>query len=259
MKDVRAYIGTSGWNYPHWRERFYPRGLHGEDWLEYYARHFDTVEINNTFYRIPDRKTVEHWGQRVHSRFRFAVKMWRGVSHFKKLKDCREHLVKFFAPLDVWPADWHGPILVQLPSNQGKDLDKLDAFLDVLKDVTHPSRWKIAFEFRNSHWLCEETYALLDRRRVAICLHDMPPADVDLPGGAAFVYVRRHGTRGDYRGNYSDDAIMEDARRIEEWLDMGRMVFVYYNNDEDAHAVDDAKRLEAAVRFSPKVTSTSSA
>jgi uncharacterized protein YecE (DUF72 family) len=247
VRNARAYIGTSGWNYGHWRGRFYPQGLRQADWLEHFARRFDSVEVNNPFYRVPTRDHVEQWARSASSRFRFAVKMWRAVTHYKKLKDCGEHLATFFSPISALPVSRRGPVLVQLPANQGKDLDKLDAFLAELKAVTHPERWKVAVEFRNRDWLCREVYELLDEHRAAVCLHDMPPADVAEPNDARFVYVRRHGPRGDYRGSYADRAVRQDARRIARWLDEGRTVFVYYNNDAEACAVRDAERLEDAL------------
>ena len=244
MKAARAYIGTSGWNYGHWRTRFYPKGLGQRDWLCHYAEYFKSVEVNNSFYRVPAPETVTLWSRQAPSTFRFAVKMWRGVSHFKKLKDCREHLQKFFLSVGELRVGQRGPVLVQLPSNQGKDLAKLDAFLGDFRAVTRPARWKIALEFRNPEWLCPETYALLDRRRAAICLHDMPPAAVVEPNDASFVYVRRHGPAGDYRHSYSDRALRKDARRIRRWLEEGRMVFAYFNNDAEACAVSNARQLK---------------
>ena len=244
MKNARAYVGTSGWNYSQWRARFYPKELRQADWLAHYTSHFRSVEVNNTFYRVPDRETVDLWARDAPSAFRFAVKMWRGVSHFKKLKDCREHLEKFYLPVAVLPAGQRGPVLVQLPSNQGKDLPKLDAFLGEFRAVTRPAHWKVAVEFRNGDWLCPETYHVLDRRRAAICLHDMPPAAVIEPNDASFVYLRRHGPAGDYRHSYSDRALREDARRIRRWLEEGRMVFAYFNNDAEACAVSNARQLK---------------
>ncbi len=244
MKGARAYIGTSGWNYRDWRTRFYPEGLRQADWLRHYAEHFQSVEVNNSFYRVPDRALVALWGRQAPGAFRFAVKMWRGVTHFKKLKNCREHLETFFHAVEVLPGSRRGPVLVQLPSNQGKDVLKLDAFLEEFKAVTHPARWKVAVEFRNADWLCPETYHVLDRRRAALCLHDMPPAAVTEPNNASFVYIRRHGPAGDYRHSYSDRALREDARRIGRWLDEGRMVFAYFNNDAEACAVRNARKLE---------------
>lgn len=250
MSGSQAWIGTCGWNYGHWRERFYPKDLRKADWLSHYANQFSTVEINNTFYRIPKAGQGADWAKQTPGRFRFAVKMWRGVSHFKKLKDCREQLQKFFDPVSSLESKHRGPILVQLPPNQGKDLAKLDAFLAELKEVTRPARWKIAVEFRNREWLCPKTYNLLNRRRAAICLHDMPPADVSEPNDASFVYLRRHGPTGNYQDSYSEQDIREDARHIRRWLEENRMVFIYYNNDAEANAVRDAGRLQGTLEGS---------
>lgn len=246
-RSSRAYIGTSGWDYPHWRERFYPKDLRQADWLEHLSRRLGTVEVNNSFYRVPDRRIVEEWEAEAPSGFRFAVKMWRGVTHFKKLKDCRHHLERFFAPVSVLATRARGPVLVQLPAQQGRDLAKLERFLDALKSVTHPDRWKIAVEFRHPDWLCREAYELLDRQQAAICLHDMPPCHVTEPNEARFVYVRRHGPEGDYQRAYSRRDIRKDARAVRAWLDDGRTVFVYFNNDGRGHAPRNAGELRAAV------------
>jgi uncharacterized protein YecE (DUF72 family) len=242
---ARAWIGASGWNYADWRGKFYPEDLRKADWLSHFAGAFDTVEVNNTFYKLADDHTIEHWAEQTPSRFRFAVKMWRGVSHYKKLKDAGDHLRRFFGPVSTLPARRRGPILVQLPKNQGRDVDKLDRFLDTLREITGNSRWKVAFEFRHADWLCDEVYRVLDRHRAAICLHDMnDQAPTDEPNDASFVYLRRHGTSGEhYHGGYSEAQIRRDAKHIAGWLKQGRTVFAYYNNDVGGHAVEDARRL----------------
>jgi uncharacterized protein YecE (DUF72 family) len=248
MPDARAYLGTSGWNYRHWREVFYPKGVAQRKWLSYFAGEFDTVEVNNTFYRVPKAHMVSGWSEAVPQRFRFAVKLWRGITHQKKLKDCREQLDRFFEAAAVLPTPQRGPVLVQLPPSQNKDTQKLAAFLEDLKAATGRERWKIVVEFRHTGWLCPETYEVLDRARAAICLQDMPPADVTLPNNARFVYVRRHGPGGDYRGAYSDEQLDGDAQAIGGWLAEGRSVFVYFNNDEAGNAVIDARRLRERLR-----------
>jgi len=140
--DPRAYIGTSGWNYRHWKDAFYPRSVKAADWLGYFAGQFDTVEVNNSFYRVPTAGVVARWQSQVPGGFRFAVKLWRGITHFRKLVDTREHLETFFRAIEPLATAHRGPLLVQLPPSQGRDLAKLDAFLDDLKAVTHPARWR---------------------------------------------------------------------------------------------------------------------
>lgn len=246
MQQARAYIGTSGWNYRDWKEILYPRGLRQSDWLHHFAREFDTVEINNTFYRIPQPEMVQRWSEQTPRRFRFAVKLWRGITQFKKLADCREQLESFFQAVG-FPTSQRGPLLVQLPPSQGCDVDKLNAFLDDVREITAPARWKVAVEFRNDSWLCDTVYQLLDRHRAAVCLHDMPRrAPVEEPNDASFVYVRRHGATGKYRGCYAEKHIAADANRVRRWLREGRTVFVYYNNDVEGHAVENARQLQEA-------------
>ncbi|MBW3541926.1 MAG: DUF72 domain-containing protein [Planctomycetes bacterium] len=243
-----AYIGTSGWIYRDWKERFYPKGLRQADWLSYLSRRFNTAEINYTFYRFPRPKAVEEWSNAVPSRFRFAVKLWRGMTQYRKLRNCRAWLENFFEALDPLPQRQRGPLLVQLPPAQGRDIEKLDAFLGEVREVTGRARWKIAVEFRRENWLCDETYRLLDRHRAALCLHDMPNrAPVAEPNDASFIYLRRHGATGKYEGRYEEHHLKADATRIRHWLKQGRTVYAYYNNDRHAHAPANAARLKDLV------------
>lgn len=243
-----VHIGTSGWNYPHWKQHFYPTEIRQADWLGFYAQHFDTVEVNYSFYRIPSREAVERWIGMTPNRFRFAIKLWRGITHFRKLKNCRGLLQNFFDAFSSLPPRRRAPLLIQLPPNQGRDLAKLDEFFQELREVSAPSRWKVAVEFRNESWLCEDTYRLLNRHRAALCLHDMiGRADVDEPNDVKFVYMRRHGPSDESFGGYSPKQIQRDARRIRKWLGEGRSVFVYYNNDAEGYAILNAMQLHEAV------------
>jgi uncharacterized protein YecE (DUF72 family) len=242
-----AWIGTSGWNYAHWKERFYPRGVRQADWLGYLAERFNSAEVNYSFYRIPKREAVENWLGQVPSRFRFAVKVWRGITQYKKLKGAGGYLKNFLDVVEAVPTRNRGPLLVQLPPGQGRDLEKLDAFLDELRELS-PSRWKVAVEFRHPSWLCDEAYHLLDRQRAALCLHDMKDrAPVNEPNDASFIYMRRHGSHRGKGGGYTPAEIEQDAQRVRQWLKAGKMVFVYYNNDWEGHAVRNARALAAGL------------
>lgn len=248
MATPRAYIGTSGWTYPDWKLRFYPREVRPADWLAYFSRHFETTEVNNSFYRMPRQDVVERWSNQVPPGFRFAVKLWRGITQYKKLRNCRESLQLFFDAVDVLPARQRGPLLVQLPPNLKRDLPRLADFLNEVHEVTADSAWRIAVEFRHNDWLCNDTYQLLDRHRAAICLHDLPDRGAATePNDAPFVYVRRHGKTGKYRGNYPDEDLAADADRIRAWLARKKTVFVYFNNDLEGHAVANARQLNALV------------
>ena len=248
MKKGRLYVGTSGWSYAHWAKgRFYPRGLKPSDWLGHYARCFGTVEVNASFYRPPRPEMIARWRDVTPARFRFAVKLWRRVTHEKRLSDCAVELRDFLATVCELRAR-RGPLLVQLPPSLRRDRVQLGDFLTELKRAARRSRWRIAVEFRHAEWICDQVYELLDRFNAALCLADMPRCPTTEPNDAGFVYVRRHGPGGRYRGPYSSRHIAQDAKRIQTWLQAGRDVYVYYNNDLEGHAVDNARQLIEAMR-----------
>jgi uncharacterized protein YecE (DUF72 family) len=234
---ARAYVGTSGWNYKHWRELIYPKGFPQRRWLDFTAEHFNTVEVNTSFYRIPKRDTIEAWHKATPSSFVFALKIWRGISHYRKLKNAETFTTNFLDVAEALPENRRAPLLLQLPPNYGKDVERLRSYLSVLHSLM-PSRWQVAVEFRNDSWLDAEVYRVLDANGAALCLHDMPGrAAVDQPNDVPFVYIRRHGTaEGRYSGSYSPDAIVRDAERMRCWVAQGRSAYLYYNNDIGGHA-----------------------
>lgn len=239
----RSFVGTSGWSYAHWSKgRFYPPGLKQGDWLRFYAERYRTVEINLSFYRIPSEAMVRRWTDTVYGDFRFALKLWRGITHLRKLNDAQDYLGNFFQVANGLGSR-RGPLLVQLPPSLGLDLERLDDFLRRLPDAMGDLEWRVAVEFRHPSWLVPETCRLLERYEAALCLADMARGPVTEPNDAGFVYVRRHGSDGHYQGRYTDRQIAADAQRIRAWLGEGRDVYVYYNNDVGGHAVDNAKTL----------------
>jgi uncharacterized protein YecE (DUF72 family) len=247
MASGQCYIGTSGWSYKHWSQgRFYPRGLKPAEWLAYFAQEFRTVEINASFYRLPKPGMFERWRAVTPPEFRFAVKLWRWITHLKKLKDCATELADFFAVADELGPK-RGPLLVQLPPSMRKDEARLDGFLAQLHAVSQSRPWLVTVEFRHPEWLCDEIYGLLSRHQAAVCLADLKRCPILEPNDAPFVYIRRHGPGGRYRGCYTPEHIAEDARRIRDWLAAGKDVYVYYNNDVGGHAVDNARQLIEAV------------
>lgn len=247
MRSGKAFIGTSGWSYAHWgKDRFYPKGLKQGEWLTYFAQRFMTVEINTTFYRMPRPEFVQRWRTVTSSGFRFAVKLWKRITHEKRLVDCGEVLRKFLEVAEgLGPR--RGPLLIQLPPTLRRDPQRLDAFLDDLHHAAGRARWHIAVEFRHPSWIEDEVIEVLNRRHAALCLSDMPRCPVTEPNEAAMVYVRRHGPTGRYQGRYAPAHITADARRIRGWLKSGRDVYVYYNNDIGGHAVDNARQLAEAL------------
>jgi len=239
-KTVR--VGTSGWSYRHWRGVFYPEDLPQRRWLEHYAEHFDTVELNTTFYHLPKESTCEGWRQRVPEGFVFACKASRIITHRLRLADCREPLDTFLERLGRL-ADRLGPVLFQLPPSFGRDLARLSDFLSML-----PPAVLSVFEFRDESWYCEETFELLESRGVCFCSHDMPGLRAPRRGTGPAAYVRFHGPSRRYTGSYSDEELAGWAEWMAGQWEAGRSLYAYFNNDVGGHAVANARTLRQVLR-----------
>ena len=227
-------VGCSGWQYKHWKGDFYPPDLPQREWLAYYARHFDTVEVNNSFYRLPGEGVFDSWRSRTPPAFVFAVKASRFLTHMKKLKDPEEPIESLFSRTRELRGKL-GPVLYQLPRQMQKNVERLAGFLALL-----PKRIKHAIEFRDPSWYDDEVLRMLQRHRVALCLHDMPGSATPRLVTSRFSYVRFHGATGRYDGAYPQPLLEEWA----EWLaSSGHPAFVYFNNDVGGHAPRDAARL----------------
>lgn len=233
----RARIGTSGWVYPHWRGVFYPPDLPQSRWFEHYARHFDTVEVNNTFYHLPQEQTFREWEAQAPPGFVYALKASRYMTHLKKLKDAAEPLQHFLERARLL-GEHLGPILYQLPPNWHQDLARLESFLQLLPgDLLH------AFEFRHPSWYSEEALALLDRYGAGLCIMDLPGLASPLRVTGRLAYVRFHGPQRAYEGSYSEEELAAWARRVRGFLAEGRPAYLYFNNDAHGYAVQNALRL----------------
>ncbi len=237
MGEVR--IGTSGWVYPHWKGTYYPEELPQKDWFGHYARDFDTVEINNTFYRLPKAETFEHWGEVAPSGFLYTFKASRYITHIKRLLEPAQSLEKFLSRIRLaGPA--LGPLLYQLPPRWQADPERLEAFLQEL-----PAELTSVFEFRDDSWHREPVRQLLSRYGVAFCIHDHGTVDCPEWVTAGTVYLRFHGSsEAPYSGSYSDAFLKRQARRIAAWRKEGKDVFAYFNNDVGGHAVRNALTLK---------------
>jgi uncharacterized protein YecE (DUF72 family) len=234
-------IGCSGWNYAHWRNGvFYPPRLPASTWLEHYARFFDTVEVNATFYRLPKPSSVAHWVEQSPPGFAFAVKASRYLTHIRRLKDIGAGLARFYASIEpLLGSPKLGPILWQLPPNFRRDDDRLAAALELL-----PKEQRHAFEFRDASWFHPDVYALLRKHRIALVIADRPEVHAFQSHELTtdFMYARfHHGTRG-ARGNYSDSELDEWARRFEEWSRLAS-IWAYFNNDWEGFAPRNALLL----------------
>jgi uncharacterized protein YecE (DUF72 family) len=231
-------IGTSGYQYKHWKGLFYPEKLPPKQWFAYYTKHFDTVEINNTFYGLPAAETFTAWRKKAPPRFLYALKFSRYGSHLKRLQDPRG-TIKIFLQRARRLRNFLGPILVQLPPNWRANPDRL---ADFLKTTPRSVRW--AFEFRDPSWLCEEIFAMLQTYNAALCIHDMIK-DHPRRITADWVYQRFHGNH--YSGSYTRQRLQEEAKWIRQQLAGAKDVYVYFNNDAQGHAITNAAELKRYV------------
>ncbi len=237
MASIEIRVGCSGWQYRHWRGGFYPAELPARRWFEHYAATFDTVEINNTFYRLPDQSVFEEWRRQAPPGFRYAVKASRYLTHMKKLKEPVEPLERILGRArHLGPT--LGPVLYQLPPRWRYNRERIAAFLDLLpRDILH------VLELREESWYNEELFALLEARGVSYCAHDMVGLPPERRATGPIAYARFHGIGTKYGGSYAE----EDLRPWAEWLlgegKKGRSIHAYFNNDIGGHAIDNALTL----------------
>jgi uncharacterized protein YecE (DUF72 family) len=256
MGTGRIHVGCSGWHYRHWAGRVYPRDVPARAWLGEYARRFDTVELNNSFYRLPEAEQFARWRDQVASGFLFAVKASRYLTHFKRLIDPEEPLDRLFSRARHLGRAL-GPILYQLPPGWVPDNDRFQHFLQRLprkaRGVAGPLAH--AIEFRDPRGYSPEIIALLEEHDVALCVHDMPGSETPRLKVGPFVYLRLHGSGAKYGGSYPS----EHLRQWAEWIDAGsragKDAYVYFNNDREGYAVQNAETLrELLIRGSNRVS-----
>jgi len=238
----KIHIGTSGWHYKHWIGTFYPEGTKNLKQLEYYLEHFKTVEINNSFYRLPLKSTFQKWRKAVPADFVFSVKGSRFITHMKKLKVQRENIDKFFSRT-AHLEEKTGPILFQLPPGWNVNTNRFGEFLAQL-----PKGYRYAFEFRNDSWYEENIYALLRQHHCAFCIYELAGHLSPMEITADFVYVRLHGPGDKYQGSYPGSTLQYWAANCKKWQREGKDVFLYFDNDEAGYAAFNALDLVKMVK-----------
>ena len=235
---AEVLVGTSGWSYPHWRGPFYPPEVRPADFLPYYARRFATVEINNSFYRLPPETSVRRWRDLAPPDFSYAVKATRFITHYRRLQGAEEALAQFVERMSGLGGAL-GPLLFQLPPSLPLRLKRLEAFLELL-----PPASAAAFEFREPTWFDASVYAALERRAATFCISDLHGRATPEVVTAPLVYVRLHGP-GRYSGSYDDASLARWAEKCAAWARGGHEVRVYFDNDQRGYAAHDATRLKA--------------
>lgn len=232
------HIGTSGWHYKHWVGTFYPARTPASKMLAFYCKHFETVELNNTFYSLPKPAGLERWHDSSPEKFCFAAKGSRFITHMKKLKDPASALVKYFDAIDCL-REKLGPILFQLPPGWNFDEERFAIFLNAL-----PKHHRYAFEFRNETWNSTAAYELLARHKAAYCIFDLAGFQSPMEITADITYVRLHGPGGKYQGSYSEEALRGWAKQIQAWSRTLKAIYVYFDNDDSGYAAHNALRLK---------------
>lgn len=241
---ARHWVGTSGWSYASWKGLFYPRGLKQGDWLRHYAAHLGAVELNATFYRPPRADVVQGWHDKTPGEFLFAVKAWRAVTHFNRLSDGAGRLDTFFERIAAL-GEKAGPVLFQLPPRFPADVARLGDFLALL-----PAGRRYAFEFRDASWHADAIYDVLAQANAAFVPFELGRQRGPRIATADFVYVRLHGRKARYKGNYGKNALTDWATWLGEMMDAGRDAYVFFDNTDEAdyairNAVDLAAMLDA--------------
>ena len=239
---MRIHIGTSGWHYAHWRGPFYPKDLAANRMLRWYVEHFDTVEINNSFYRLPTDDAIKIWYEQTPAGFCFALKASRYITHRKRLLD-PEITVQNFLPRIEKLGRKLGPILFQLPPRWQVNADRLEELLRIL-----PRRHRYTFEFRDPSWNNPAIYELLRRYNAAYCITEIAGYQSPIKLTADFAYVRLHGPgEKAYQGSYTQVQLRRWAKLIAQWQKELQQVFFYFDNDQFGFAANNALELKEAL------------
>jgi uncharacterized protein YecE (DUF72 family) len=236
--SVKYYIGCSGWHYEHWRGLYYPDEWPRSKWLQFYAGQFNTVELNNSFYKLPSEKAFASWRESTPDNFFFAVKASRFITHIKRLKNLGSAVENFLSRA-VLLGDKLGPFLYQLPPNMKRNDELLRDFLSSL-----PPKYQYVVEFRHESWINDAVFDILRGHNVGLCVFDMPGFGCPLVATSDFAYVRFHGSEGLYSSCYSEEELFQWSRDIARLTKDVKVSYIYFNNDTEAFAVKNAITLE---------------
>jgi uncharacterized protein YecE (DUF72 family) len=243
----KFFIGTSGWSYKHWSGIFYPSNVQPNEYLEYYITRYDCVELNSSFYHLPKPTTIEGWLKRTPDSFRICPKLSRFITHQKRLKDVEEPLRRFFDLFETMKSRL-GPVLIQLPPGFLFNRSSVTNFLQILKN--NYINYRFAFEVRHNSWIADEFMSLLVQHDMAFVIadsgkrfpyHEAVTSDI--------VYLRFHGPEKLYASDYTNTDLQFYADKIDNWLNNGKEVWVFFNNDFHGYAVKNADTLRNMINL----------
>lgn len=235
---LNIQVGTSGWYYNHWKRIFYPEKLPKNKWFDHYAEHFNTVELNNTFYHQPKPATYNNWYARASKDFIYTVKANRYITHIKRLKDAAGAIDTFFKGA-LLLKEKLGPVLYQLPPNIHINPDLVTAFAKLI-----PEKTTAIFEFRHKSWFEKETFELLNKLGIGFCIHDLAGVKSPKAITSGIIYIRFHGAGGRYAGNYPNSVLKDWANWIKENQTQANHIYIYFNNDLNGSAVNNALQMK---------------
>ncbi len=239
----KLYIGTSGWNYYDWKDRFYPADSKPREYLAYYSRHFPTTEVNYSFYHLPKPTTYQNWAAQVPDNFVFAVKTSRVITHIRRLKDVADEWQLFLDNASALGRKL-GPVLLQFPPSFKKNAGLLAAFLQESPHMQGPTGVRLALEFRHASWFDDEIRELAYTHGSTLALaHSQRYPQASFDPAAPFVYLRLHGPGALFASSYSRSELGAWARQIRGWMASGKSVYIYFNNDFGGYAIENAKAL----------------
>jgi uncharacterized protein YecE (DUF72 family) len=245
---ANVFIGTSGWTYPSWESVFYPANLPHGQYLNFYSQHFLATEVNYSFYRLPGLTTIENWTSQVPKEFCFALKASRFITHVRRLKNVESAWRRFLSSAAALGRH-RGPILLQFPENFHADAAKLADFLIMANETMNTqTRFRLAFEFRHESWFSQEIFNLLLAQGAALCIADSPCYPRHDVITTDFTYYRFHGRVELFASSYSSEDLAAEARKIRRLLRKGIDVYAFFNNDAEAHAVQNAAVLRQSLR-----------
>lgn len=236
---AKILVGTSGYSYDHWRGLFYPEKLAKAKWLEFYATHFSTVELNNPFYRLPSEEAFTRWREASPADFVFALKVSRFITHIKRLKDSGEAVGTFITRAKILGGKL-GPLLYQLPPSMHRDDEVLASFLSRL-----PEGLKHVVEFRHPSWIEDGVFQILRKFNAGLCIFDMPDFTCPVVATADFAYVRFHGSNALYSSSYTDKELADWADKLAGLAANLKEVYIYFNNDVGSFAIDNARSIRS--------------